>query len=160
MRVAAQVGRTLAALVLPRVCAVCGELAGEDGTGAACDTCWNRITWLPSPACPRCGHPLRPGVDCTWCEALPPYVRAVRSCCWAVDGPSLAIVHALKYAGWRSVAEGMGRRMARLDWPWDVVAELYAQSAPTPPERAWTRPDDADNPLRLVFGNEAADPYK
>jgi amidase len=23
---------------------------------------------------------------------------------------------------------------------WDVVAELYAQSAPTPPERAWTRP--------------------
>lgn len=119
-------GRTLAALVLPRVCAVCGEFAGEGGSGAVCDTCWNRIAWLPSPSCARCGHPLRSGAECAWCQALPAYVRAVRSCCWAEDGPSLAIVHALKYAGWRSVAEGMGRRMARLDWPWDVVAERTA----------------------------------
>jgi amidase len=30
---------------------------------------------------------------------------------------------------------------------WDVVEELYAKTAPTPPERAWRRPDDAENPL-------------
>jgi amidase len=30
---------------------------------------------------------------------------------------------------------------------WDVVEGLYAQAAPTAPERAWTRPDAADNPL-------------
>jgi amidase len=29
---------------------------------------------------------------------------------------------------------------------WDVVEELYAASAPVAPERAWRRPDDADNP--------------
>lgn len=30
---------------------------------------------------------------------------------------------------------------------WDVVEKLYAEAAPTPPERVWTRPDTADNPL-------------
>ena len=29
---------------------------------------------------------------------------------------------------------------------WDVVEQLYAQSAPSAPERAWTRPEGADNP--------------
>jgi amidase len=29
---------------------------------------------------------------------------------------------------------------------WDTVEELYAASAPAAPERAWKRPDDADNP--------------
>lgn len=125
-RLARLAGQGVAALVLPRVCAVCGEFAGEEGSGAVCVTCWTRITWLPAPSCARCGHPVRAGVACAWCETLPPYVRAARSCCWAEEGPSLAIVHALKYAGWRSVATGMGVRMARLDWPWDVVAERTA----------------------------------
>lgn len=118
--------RAAAALVLPRVCAVCGEFAGEAGSGAVCDVCWSRLPWLPSPRCDRCGHPRRPDGDCGWCDALPPYVRAVRSCCWAVPGASLQIVHALKYAGWRSAAAGMGRRMARLDWPEDVRVERTA----------------------------------
>jgi amidase len=30
---------------------------------------------------------------------------------------------------------------------WDAVEELYAQTAPKAPERAWTRPSDTDNPL-------------
>ena len=118
--------RAMAALLLPRVCAVCGELAGERATTAVCDVCWSRLPWLPAPTCARCGHPQCPGAECRWCAVLPPYVRAVRSCCWAVDGPALQIVHALKYAGWRSVAQGMGERMGRLSWPRDVCAERTA----------------------------------
>jgi ComF family protein len=41
-------------------------------------------------------------------------------------GTAGAIVHALKYAGWQEVALGMGRRMARVAWPPDVVAERTA----------------------------------
>ena len=123
-------GRALAALLLPRVCAVCGEFAGDESPDAVCAMCWTRLPGLPSPACARCGHPVcrASGAPqaCAWCESLPAYVRAARSCCWAVDGPALAIVHALKYAGWRSVAAGMGTRIVRLDWPWDVVAERCA----------------------------------
>ena len=36
------------------------------------------------------------------------------------------MVHALKYGGWTRVAEPLGRRMARTDWPPDVVAERAA----------------------------------
>lgn len=116
----------LAALLLPRVCAVCGEAAGGQGTNAVCEVCWSRVPPLPFPQCDRCGHPGRSGAACRWCGILPPYVRAVRSWCWAVDGPPLDVVHALKYDGWRSVAAGMASRMARLDWPWDVRAERAA----------------------------------
>ncbi|HYD52045.1 MAG TPA: phosphoribosyltransferase family protein, partial [Gemmatimonadaceae bacterium] len=34
--------------------------------------------------------------------------------------------HALKYDGWHRVAEGMAERMARLEWPVDVLAERTA----------------------------------
>ena len=34
---------------------------------------------------------------------------------------------------------------------WDVVEELYAQSAPTAPERAWTRPEGDDNPYNAWY---------
>ncbi len=35
-------------------------------------------------------------------------------------------MHALKYHGWYAAAQGMAARMARLDWPRDVVAERAA----------------------------------
>ncbi len=34
---------------------------------------------------------------------------------------------------------------------WDVVEELYEKSAPTPPQRQWTRPDAADNPYNAWY---------
>lgn len=34
---------------------------------------------------------------------------------------------------------------------WDAVEELYAASAPTMPERAWTRPEPADNPFNAWY---------
>lgn len=53
-------------------------------------------------------------------------MRAVRSVCWATTGSGQPIVHALKYGGWHAVAAGMAERMARLDWPADVVEERVA----------------------------------
>jgi len=53
-------------------------------------------------------------------------VRAARSFCWVPDDASSAILSALKYDGWPAVAEAMGERLARLEWPADVVAERAA----------------------------------
>jgi ComF family protein len=36
------------------------------------------------------------------------------------------VVHALKYEGWWRVAEGAAARMARMDWPADVIEERAA----------------------------------
>jgi ComF family protein len=63
---------------------------------------------------------------CAWCELLPPFIRAVRSVCWIPGRTGGAIVHALKYAGWSAVADGMAERMARLTWPRDVQNERAA----------------------------------
>jgi predicted amidophosphoribosyltransferase len=73
----------------------------------------------------RCGHPRR-GSSCHWCDLLPPFVRAARSVAWTGAGSASSIVHALKYQGWWKVADGMAERMARLDWPADVIAERNA----------------------------------
>ncbi|WP_396219872.1 ComF family protein [Gemmatimonas sp.] len=50
----------------------------------------------------------------------------MRSVCRTDVGTGTALVHALKYNGWYAVARPMARRMARLDWPADVVRERTA----------------------------------
>jgi ComF family protein len=115
----------IADLLLPRVCVVCDRSLAAHERGVVCGRCWTRLDSLPFPQCARCGHPhIRH--TCRWCELLPPFVRAVRSVCWAPSGSGGAIVHALKYDGWRAAAEGMAERMARLSWPRDVVEERRA----------------------------------
>ena len=37
--------------------------------------------------------------------------------------PAGSIVHALKYAGWEKIADGLAERMSHLAWPRDVVEE-------------------------------------
>lgn len=103
----------------------CGARLPGDTTDLACGTCWSRIPLLPNPQCERCGYPRAEG-DCRWCPLLPAYVRAVRSLCWVPEGVGGQIVHAFKYDGWHALAAGMGRRMSRLSWPPDVIAERTA----------------------------------
>ncbi|MGH7619924.1 MAG: ComF family protein [Gemmatimonadaceae bacterium] len=112
-------------LLLPRVCAVCERLLDRGETGIVCGRCWARLPTLPSPRCERCGHPTY-AQACRWCALLPPYVRAARSVAWAAGDTGLGIVHALKYQGWHRVAAEMAARMARVDWPIDVVEERTA----------------------------------
>lgn len=116
---------SLTDLLLPRACGVCERLLDRGETGIVCGRCWARVPLLPSPKCERCGHPTY-AEACRWCALLPPYVRAARSVCWAAGETGLGIVHALKYSGWHRVAAEMAARMARLDWPSDVVEERAA----------------------------------
>lgn len=122
---AAAAGAALADLLLPRACAACARLLDAGDRGIVCGRCWARLHELRYPRCERCGHPEGPH-RCAWCDQLPPFVRAARSVCWIPGRTGGAIVHALKYGGWRAVAGGMAERMARLPWPRDVVAERTA----------------------------------
>jgi ComF family protein len=122
---ARRVVRALADLFLPVLCACCERVLDTREPGIVCGRCWSRLRLLSSPRCERCGHPTGKHA-CRWCAGLPPYVRAARSVCWATIGTGQRIVHALKYEGWWKVADGMAARMARLDWPRDVVDERAA----------------------------------
>lgn len=122
---ASSVAAGLLDLLLPRACVVCARLTDARDNRLACAHCWTRVRRLPSPRCDRCGHPGTRDA-CAWCESLPPYVRAARSYCWIPGGTGGGIVHALKYGGWRATATEMGRAMAQLTWPADVMAERAA----------------------------------
>ncbi len=146
----------LGELLLPSACAVCREAHRHGGAdGIVCGVCMARVVPLAHPTCVRCGHPrlslyaplpvascIAPTTSadapspahatvadvpsCRWCTRLPAYVRAVRSVCRMDTGTGAAMVHALKYGGWPAVATPMARRMARVSWPADVVAERTA----------------------------------
>ncbi len=47
--------------------------------------------------------------------------------------------------------EQFGPMVAGLLASWDAVEELYHASAPAMPERAWSRPDAADNPFNAWY---------
>ncbi len=112
--------------LLPLACASCRRPVDGGERGIVCGRCWSRLTPLRAPRCDRCGHPGDGRHACRWCAQLPVYVRAARSVCRVDVGTGGAIVHALKYDGWRAVAEGMAVRMARTDWPLDVIVERTA----------------------------------
>ena len=115
----------LADLLLPRACTVCERGLRHGEQGLVCGRCWAFLPGLPWPRCDRCGHSTY-GEKCRWCDLLPPYVRAARSVAWAAGDIGLGVVHALKYGGWHRVAVEMAARMARCDWPVDVVTERTA----------------------------------
>jgi ComF family protein len=82
-----------------------------------------------------------PGTDvtCRLCPDLRPALRAIRSA-FVLDGPVRALVHALKYRGWYSLAEPLGTRMASLDWPREVTEEVrLVVPVPLAPGRARER---------------------
>lgn len=139
-RIAREAARGLVDLLLPSACAVCRSLHRADADGIVCQVCLSRVVHLGWPQCTRCGQPrLSPSIPlpieatpsgvippCRWCPRLLPTIRAVRSVCRMDEGTGAALVHALKYDGWHAVARPMARRMARLDWPLDVIRERSA----------------------------------
>lgn len=128
----------IAEFLLPPACAICRAPHRPDVDGIVCGACLARLVPLTLPLCQRCGHPrlsanaplpltdggkVSPLPPCRWCARLPAIVRAARSVCRMDVGTGAALVHALKYGGWPAVALPMARRMARLQFPDDVMRE-------------------------------------
>jgi ComF family protein len=114
-------------LVFAPVCVACREpVATTEPEHIVCRVCWTRCRPLPAPRCDRCWGPVParedPRPKCRTCGEWPAAVRSIRSA-FVMGAEPRALVHALKYGGWRAAAEPMSARMAAMTWPRDVDDE-------------------------------------
>ncbi|HSH44784.1 MAG TPA: ComF family protein [Longimicrobiales bacterium] len=118
--------RGFISLVLAPRCLGCGR-GTRDPEALVCGRCRSRLHAPPAPICRRCGMPrLRtgrdPGPRCQECLEWPVGLRSARSAC-LLHHPADALVHQLKYRGWRGLAHWMGEVMAGVPLPADVKEE-------------------------------------
>ena len=116
---AAQWRESLAALVLPLRCPVCGSPAERERV--VCEPCWAAIPRLDERLCARC---LGRGSDPVNCRAHPDHACW---CAWIYDDRAACLIRALKYEGRRALAWRLGERLAEslaMNYRPDLVVEV------------------------------------
>ncbi len=117
--------RRLLHTVFPMNCRMCHNSLGDDPIPFFCQPCWNRITPILSPTCPRCSYPFpsphvlshSPEHVCGPCRTRPPaYNRAWTP--YAYQSPLKEAIGLLKYHGKTQLAPSL--------------AQLIAQATPAP----------------------------
>lgn len=112
--------RGLVDFVLPTGCVACRswippvDTEGEPRS-IVCEACTTRLARASWPRCPRCHAPRGTGradaADCLDCRDWPPELTRARYA-HVLAPPATDLVHALKYEGWRELADPMGAAMA------------------------------------------------
>ncbi|MFK7792626.1 MAG: ComF family protein, partial [Devosiaceae bacterium] len=99
---------------VPPTCPTCRTLVQDDG--GLCGSCWRQVPWIETPVCNRLGLPLAydlgPGAVSAEALANPPEFDRLRAAC-TYDGIAPRLVHALKFADQRHLADALGAMMAR-----------------------------------------------
>jgi ComF family protein len=115
-------------LVFAPICLGCDAAIPTRSARLICGVCRARIIAVPAPACERCGSPRlatgRSDNACVECPDWPAVLRCARSAC-VLHPPADRIVHQLKYRGWHALADPMGRLMAGVRLPQDVLDEAH-----------------------------------
>lgn len=151
--------------LLPTGCVVCRSwIPAEEGRGAAdivCRRCTIRLAPASWPRCPRCHAPRGTGREaasgCLECRDWPPALSRARYA-WILAPPATELVHALKYEGWRELAEPMGVAMAR-ELGRDRLPGGVVVPVPTTPARARRRGYNQAGLLAGVVARRLGLPY-
>ena len=108
--------RRLLHTVFPMNCRTCDHALDDDPVPFFCQRCWNQITPVLSPRCPRCAHPFSsphalthsPEHLCGPCRKHPPaYHRAWTP--YAYQSPLKEAIGLLKYRGKTQLAPALAR---------------------------------------------------
>src|SRR5438105_9143914 len=107
-------------------CAGCRD--GGPARWPCCASCRNELVVLSPPGCRRCGMPAEE--ELARCRDCPPAALAVARAPFLYAGPIRAALLRLKFDGWRSVAEALGRAMGVVNaFPADVVTWVPLSAA-------------------------------
>jgi predicted amidophosphoribosyltransferase len=122
---------------------------------AACLAALREPSW---PRCARCHFPRgtgrAPSASCLECAGWPAALAAARTSA-VLEPPADALVHALKYGGWRALAAPLGERMARICPP---PAGALVVPVPTTPGRARARGYNQADLLARAYAGAANAP--
>ncbi len=103
-------------LLFPPICAACGK---QSMGLCLCKACREKIRYLSSPLCERCGMLFLPenGEDhlCGACIKNPPPFSLVRSVC-LYSAPVNTLLHGLKYRGDRTTLSALSQIVAPFDF--------------------------------------------
>lgn len=108
-----QAGRHLLNGLLPPLCLRCACLVTEPGS--FCADCWQKLTFITAPHCPRCGIPYEivgGTLDCPDCLAAPPRFAQARAAV-VYDDASRPLVLGFKHADQTHLATGLARMMGQ-----------------------------------------------
>lgn len=118
VRVLRSTGDSIASVLFPADCRVCGDPLAVFSRVPVCDSCWNNLPEQSGPLCSRCGESL--GVSdfgdggsqqCRVCRlAAPDFERAVAHGLYL--GTMRSLLHLLKYEGLEPVAVPLGALLA------------------------------------------------
>ena len=149
--------------LLPTACLGCrGSLSLERSDELVCAVCRTRLEEPPWPRCSRCDLPLgtgrRESATCLECRSWPPALLAARAAV-LLEPPADALVHALKYEGWRRLASLMGLRMARIPLP-ATSSSAVVVPVPTTAARERVRGYNQARLLAQVFAKERGYPLR
>ncbi|MFZ0662512.1 MAG: ComF family protein [Acidobacteriaceae bacterium] len=118
VRVLRSSGDSVASVLFPADCRVCGEPLAAFSRVPVCSSCWNNLPEQSGPLCARCGESL--GVSdfgvggepfCRPCRvAAPDFERAVAHGLYT--GTLRSLLHLLKYDGLEPVAAKLGAPLA------------------------------------------------
>ena len=134
-------------VLYPQRCAGCGR-----GEWPFCDECRRTVVALLPPGCLRCGLPAEE--DLTRCrECLPAPLDGARAP-FLYAGPIRAALLRLKFSGWRTVAEALGRAMAAMK----VEAPDAVTWVPLAPGRRARRGYDQAKALATVVAERVGVP--
>lgn len=118
VRVLRSTGDSLASVLFPADCRICGDPLAAFSRVPVCQSCWNDLPEQSGPLCSRCGESL--GVSdfgggsediCRPCRMVaPPFERAVAHGLYT--GTLRTLLHLLKYDGLEPVAGKLGALLA------------------------------------------------
>jgi ComF family protein len=118
VRVLRSTGDSIASVLFPADCRVCGEPLAVLGRIPVCDSCWNNLPKQSGPLCSRCGESL--GISdfgegreqqCRPCRLVAPdFEQAVAHGLYT--GTMRSLLHLMKYDGLEPVAAKLGALLA------------------------------------------------
>lgn len=106
---------SLLSLILPARCHTCRRYLRDEANPSFCRGCWETVSLIDGPCCPRCGKPFAsaaavlhsPGHLCGDCrERLPHFDRAVAAGWY--EGVLAEAIHLFKYRGKTLLARPLG----------------------------------------------------